>query len=88
MTKYKPEDMLNSLMFMISFNIGQIAYFSAQLHDVDEIYFVGNYLRNNQVGKEKISFAVDMFSGTKVKPLFMSHDGYLGVIGAFLQEFQ
>ena len=29
MNKYKPEDMLNSLMFMISFNIGQIAFFSA-----------------------------------------------------------
>lgn len=27
--KYKKEDMLNSLMFMISFNIGQLAFFSS-----------------------------------------------------------
>ena len=27
--KYKKEDMLHSLMFMISFNIGQLAYFSS-----------------------------------------------------------
>ena len=85
--KYKKEDMLHSLMFMISFNVGQLAYFSAILHDIDEIYFVGNYVRNNPLGKEKISFAVDMLSAMKIKPLFMSYDGYLGAIGAFLQEF-
>jgi len=60
--KYKKEDMLNSLMFMISFNIGQLAFFSSQVHDIDDIYFVGNYIRNNPVGKEKITFGVDMMS--------------------------
>lgn len=48
---------------------------------------MGNYIRNNPVGMDKISFAVDMLSGTKTKPLFMTYDGYLGAIGAFLQEF-
>ena len=85
--KYKKEDILNSLMFMISFNIGQLAYFSSQIHDVDEIYFVGNYIRNNPVGKEKITFALDILSNYKTKSLFMTYDGFLGAIGAFLQEF-
>ena len=79
--------MLNSLMFMISFNIGQLAFFSSQVHDIDDIYFVGNYIRNNPVGKEKITFAVDMMSQGKTRPLFMTYDGYLGAIGAFLQDF-
>lgn len=30
--KYKKEDVLNSLVFMISFNIGQLAYMTGQLH--------------------------------------------------------
>ena len=72
---------------MISFNIGQLAYFSSQIHDVDEIYFVGNYIRNNPVGKEKITFALDILSNYKTKSLFMTYDGFLGAIGAFLQEF-
>lgn len=85
--KYKKEDMLHSLMFMISFNIGQLAYFSSQIHEIDDIYFVGNYIRNNKLGKEKISYAVDILSMGKTRPLFMTYDGYLGAIGAFLQEF-
>tara|TARA_B110000285_G_C14554700_1_gene350810 strand:- start:166 stop:312 length:147 start_codon:yes stop_codon:yes gene_type:complete len=48
---------------------------------------VGNYIRNNPVGKEKITFGVDMMSQGKTRPLFMTYDGYLGAIGAFLQEF-
>ena len=64
-TKYKKEDMLHSLMCMISINIGQLAVFSAQIHDIDDIYFVGNFIRNNPLGKEKISFAVDLMSGGK-----------------------
>ena len=79
--------LLHSLMFMISFNIGQLAYFSSQIHEIDDIYFVGNYIRNNKLGKEKISYAVDILSMGKTRPLFMTYDGYLGAIGAFLQEF-
>ena len=72
---------------MISFNIGQLALLSAQIHDIDEIYFVGNYIRNNPLAMEKISLAVDVLSNNKTKPLFMTFDGYLGALGAFMQEF-
>ena len=87
MNVYKKQDIMNSLMYMISFNIGQLAYLSSVINDIDDLYFVGNYIRNNPVGKEKISFAVDMLSGEKKRALFITHDGYLGAIGAFLEEF-
>lgn len=86
--KYKREDILHSLMYMISFNIGQLACFASQIHDIDDIFFVGNYLKNNPLGMEKISFAVDLMSQQKARPLFITYDGYLGAIGAFMQEFQ
>jgi pantothenate kinase len=64
-SKYKKEDILHSLMFMISFNIGQLACFASSIHDIDDIYFVGNYIKNNPLGKEKITFAVDLMSQGK-----------------------
>ena len=36
---------------------------------------------------EKISLAVDILSNKKTMPLFMTFDGYLGALGAFMQEF-
>ena len=37
---------------------------------------------------ERINFAVEFMSGGKNKANFMTYDGYLGAIGAFLKEFQ
>jgi type II pantothenate kinase len=62
MNVYKKEDIIKSLMFMISFNIGQMAYLTSVIHDIDDIYFVGNYIRDNNIGKEKITFAMDLMS--------------------------
>jgi len=56
--EYRKEDILNSLMFMVSFNIGQLAYLVADNHEVTDLYFVGNFVRNNQPALEKIHMAV------------------------------
>lgn len=56
--KYKKEDVLNSLVFMISFNIGQLAYMTGQLHQTNQIFFIGNYVRGHDLAMEKIDFAV------------------------------
>ena len=45
--KYRQEDVLASLVTMISFNIGQLAFYTAKLHNIKNIYFVGNYVRHN-----------------------------------------
>ena len=45
--KYNKNDILNSLVTMISFNIGQLACGTAKLHNINEIYFVGSYIRDN-----------------------------------------
>ena len=48
---------------MISFNIGQLAYYTAKLHNIRTIYFVGSYVRNNLLGQQQICFAVDVSQG-------------------------
>jgi pantothenate kinase len=36
---------------------------------------------------ERINFAVDFMSGGKNQAQFITYDGYLGALGAFLKEF-
>ncbi|CDW79019.1 UNKNOWN [Stylonychia lemnae] len=86
--KYKKEDILNSLVFMISFNIGQLAYMTGQLHQVDQMYFIGNYVRGHDLAMERINFAVEFMSQQKTQAQFLTYDGYLGAIGAFMKEFE
>mmetsp|Transcript_94917 Transcript_94917/g.130620 ORF Transcript_94917/g.130620 Transcript_94917/m.130620 type:complete len:91 (-) Transcript_94917:208-480(-) len=52
--KPKKEDVMNSLITMISFNIGQLAYYSAIMHNIKNIYFIGSYVRNNPLAMEQI----------------------------------
>lgn len=60
--KYKKEDVLNSLVFMISFNIGQLAYLTGLLHHTNKIFFIGNYVRGHDLAMEKIDFALQFMS--------------------------
>ena len=72
---------------MISFNIGQLAYMTGQLHHTNQMYFIGNYVRGHDLAMERINFAVEFMSQGTLKANFLTYDGYLGAIGAFLKEF-
>eukprot|EP00178_Gracilaria_changii_P028106 TRINITY_DN958_c0_g1_i2.p1 TRINITY_DN958_c0_g1~~TRINITY_DN958_c0_g1_i2.p1 ORF type:complete len:582 (-),score=100.39 TRINITY_DN958_c0_g1_i2:2241-3986(-) len=82
--QYRPQDIALSLLRMVSYNIGQIAYLNARVYDLDTIYFGGNFIRNHPYTIADISFAVDFWSGGSMKALFLKHDGYLGAIGALI----
>jgi len=74
---------------MISFNIGQLAFYQARLCGSDTIYFVGSYVRDNLFGMSQMRFIVDLMAQEHgVKARFLTYDGYLGAIGAFMQEFK
>jgi pantothenate kinase len=81
---FRPQDVALSLLRMVSYNIGQIAYLNAKLHGLERIYFGGNFIRDHPYTIADISFAVQFWSGGKSQALFMRHDGYLGAIGAFI----
>lgn len=65
--KYSKEDILNSLVFMISFNIGQLAFVTGQVHKVDQIYFIGSYVRGHDLAMERINYALQFSSGGKTR---------------------
>ncbi|XP_076299782.1 4'-phosphopantetheine phosphatase isoform X3 [Lasioglossum baleicum] len=82
--KFSEADLVRSLLFTISNDIGQIASLYATVHKMDKIYFGGYFLRNHPLSMHTISYSIKYWSNGKVKPLFLRHEGYLGAIGAFL----
>eukprot|EP00127_Corallochytrium_limacisporum_P006429 Clim_evm19s227 gene=Clim_evmTU19s227 len=82
--KVSQEDIAKSLLHMISNNIGQIAYLQSRLHGLNRIYFGGYFIRNHVHTMHTISYAINFWSQGQMQALFLRHEGWLGVIGAFV----
>ena len=82
--KFKNPDICKSLLYAISNNIGQIAYLQAKIHNVQNIYFGGSYIRGHLTTMNTLSFAIDFWSQGNKQAFFLKHEGYLGAMGAFL----
>lgn len=83
-TRFANEDICKSLLFAISNNIGQIAYLQAQIHNIENIYFGGSYIRGHFTTMNTLSYAINFWSQGTKKAFFLKHEGYLGAMGAFL----
>ncbi|TID28382.1 hypothetical protein CANINC_002560 [Pichia inconspicua] len=84
LSKFKQEDIAQSLLYAVSYNIGQIAYLQAQRHELKKIYFAGSYIRNHIQTIRTLSFAIEFWSKGEKRAYFLNHEGYLGAMGAFL----
>lgn len=80
------EDICRSLLFAISYNIGQIAYLVSEKHNVHHIYFGGSFIRGHSQTMNTLSFAIRYWSNGEKQAYFLRHEGYLGAVGAFLQR--
>jgi len=80
----KQEDLARALLLMVTNNIGQVAYLNAKLCNTPRIYFVGNFLRQNQISQHRLSYAINYWSKGEMEALFLEHEGYFGALGAFL----
>ena len=81
---FEKADLARSLLNMFAYNVGNIAYLVTRLEKVSTIFFAGNFIRNHHYTMDRITFAVDYWSHQTVRPLFLKHDGFFGVIGAYL----
>ncbi|EEC45724.1 predicted protein, partial [Phaeodactylum tricornutum CCAP 1055/1] len=79
----KEEDLARALLLMVTNNIGQVAYLNAKLHNTPRIYFVGNFLRQNNISQRRLAYAIDFWSKGEMEALFLEHEGYFGALGAF-----
>jgi len=80
--EYHKNDIAKSLLNMVAYNIGQIAYLTARIQNIDHVYFGGNFIRGYHYTMDRITFSVEYWSNGEIKPLFLKHDGYFGALGA------
>ncbi|KAJ2711861.1 hypothetical protein H4R19_003047 [Coemansia spiralis] len=78
-------DIARSLLYMVSNNIGQIAYLNAQLHGIRRIYFGGYFIRGHPLTMHTLSYAINFWSRGEMSALFLRHEGFLGATGAFFK---
>ena len=76
------EDIIKSLLYMISDNICQIAYLSIK-HDEDikDVLFTGSFMTAGPVLWKKLSYGIEFWSKDKMKAKFLKHEGYFGALG-------
>jgi hypothetical protein len=82
----REEDLALALLMMITNNIGQVAYLTAQLQKCSKIYFVGNFLRQNPISCRRLAYAIAFWSENAMEALFLAHEGHFGALGTFLQS--
>lgn len=84
LSDYRQEDLALSLLRMISYNIGQIAYLNALRYGLKRIFFGGFFIRGHAYTMDTISFAVKFWSKGEAQAMFLRHEGFLGALGAFM----
>lgn len=84
LAKFKQEDIARSLLYLISNNIGQIAYLQALRFGLKRIYFGGSYISGHMQTIHTLSYALNFWSKGEMQSYFLRHEGYLGSVGAFM----
>lgn len=79
-------DIARALLVMVTQNIGQIAFLNSCLYNTKRIFFVGNFLRHNQISSRMLAYAIKFWSKGTMEARFCKHEGYLGALGAFLRN--
>lgn len=85
---FKNEDICKSLLYAVSNNIGQIAYLQAKIHNVQNIYFGGSYIRGHLTTMNTLSYAINFWTESSKQAFFLKHEGFLGAMGAFLDALE
>ncbi|KAJ1258511.1 hypothetical protein BS78_10G080800 [Paspalum vaginatum] len=83
LSEYRVEDLAAALLNSFTYNIGQIAYFVANLSGLKRIFFRGAYVCGHEKTMDKISCSLKYWSKGEVQTTFLCHEGFLGTLGAF-----
>ena len=71
---------------MVTINIAHIAFLNAKLYGMHDIFFSGSFLQDHPLIWENLSDSIKFWSKDTMKALFLRHDGYLGALGALLEQ--
>jgi len=76
----RQEDLCLALLKMITAQITNLAANIAKLHGVSRVFFVGGFLRFNEISRPQIAYFCKRFFN--IQALFLRHADFLGAIGA------
>ncbi|KAI9027939.1 type II pantothenate kinase [Hyaloraphidium curvatum] len=77
-------DVCNAVLFMVTNNLGQLAYLNALRFGISRIFFSGSFLRSNETSRRALDRAIKFWSGGKMKAHFFKHEGFAGSVGALV----
>ena len=83
-----PEDLANATLKMVSINIAQLAYLAGKTHGIRNYYIGGSFTRRNPATMAAISFGMKHVSKGEAQATFLSHEGWLGSVGAMLESLE
>ncbi|KAF6029252.1 PANK2 [Bugula neritina] len=78
-------DLARSCLAMVTYNISSLARLNAEKQGIENVVFVGNFLRKNTLSMRLIAHAMDYWSNGSMKAIFLEHEGYFGAIGSLLE---
>ena len=84
----RPEDLAKAALVTVTNTVSAMAKMCASASSVDRVLFIGNYLRNNRMSMQMLTYAMDYWSNGSVKALFMEHEGYSGALGALITHLE
>jgi len=50
------------------------------------VVFTGNYLTNNKMSMQMLTYAMDYWSKGTIQSIFLRHEGYCGALGALIKH--
>jgi len=68
------EDLARATLITITNNIGSIARMCALNENINQVVFVGNFLRINTIAMRLLAYALDYWSKGQLKALFSEHE--------------
>lgn len=77
-------DIAKGLLDMIAMNVAQLGYLNAMRFGIKKVIFAGNFLRQNDLSRAIVSWAIYYWSKGKMKAYFLEHEGYFGSVGVLL----
>ena len=83
----KKEDIAQSLLILICFQIAQLGYLYAKQHDIKDVFYYGNFTQKDSFAIELLDFGT-RFWDKNIKAHFNDLDGYLGSIGCLCNKYE
>ncbi|KAF3824702.1 hypothetical protein GH733_010036 [Mirounga leonina] len=71
------EDLARATLITITNNIGSIARMCALNENINQVVFVGNFLRINTIAMRLLAYALDYWSKGQLKALFSEHENMI-----------